>query len=293
MAIYSMTGYGKGVAEADGLKITVELKSVNHRFLDLNIKLPKFFAFAEDMLRKTIQANIQRGHLDVYVNFEDGRQDKRKIEIDYALAEQYALAAKELESKLGVVNNLGANEILRIPEIVNQIADEDDEEVLSALLQEACLAAIESINKMKEKEGAALVADLLVKVSNIKGALPEIQKLAPVTLEEYRTKLRERVSEYLGEAPVDEVKLINEVAFYSDKFCTDEEITRLYTHVAHFEDIVKEGGAIGKKLDLIVQEMNRESNTIGSKCNNAAITEYVVFLKSEIEKIREQIQNLV
>lgn len=293
MAIYSMTGYGKGVAEADGLKITVELKSVNHRFLDLNIKLPKFFAFAEDMLRKTIQANIQRGHLDVYVNFEDGRQDKRKIEIDYALAEQYALAAKELESKLGVVNNLGANEILRIPEIVNQIADEDDEEVLSALLQKACLAAIESINKMKEKEGAALVADLLIKVSNIKGALPEIQKLAPATLEEYRTKLRERVSEYLGEAPVDEVKLINEVAFYSDKFCTDEEITRLYTHVAHFEDIVKEGGAIGKKLDFIVQEMNRESNTIGSKCNNAAITEYVVFLKSEIEKIREQIQNLV
>ena len=293
MTIYSMTGYGKGIAEKDGLKITVELKSVNHRFLDLSIKLPKAFVFAEDTLRKTIQSNIARGHVDVYVNFEDSRKDKCKVALDYDLAEQYVEISKQIAQKFGVENNVCVNEILRIPDVVTQVADESDEDTLSALIKEACLQAIENINAMRAVEGKALVDDLLGKIEGIKQMLPKIQSLAPIALDEYRSKLRERVTEYLKETPIDEVKLINEIAFYSDKVCTDEEITRLYTHISHFESIVKEGGAIGKKLDFIVQEMNRESNTIGSKCNYAAITECVVFLKSEIEKIREQIQNLV
>lgn len=293
MAIYSMTGYGKGIAQEDGLKITIELKSVNHRFLDLNIKIPKIFAFAEDMLRKTIQTNVGRGHIDMYVNFEDNRQDKCTLNIDYDLVGQYIKVAKELEEKFGLVNNLYVNEILRLPDIVTQVANDEDEEKLSELLKEACLGAIDNLNKMREVEGEALIKDLLAKVQGIKEALPEIQKLSPMAVEEYRTKLSERVQEYLKEVPIDEVKLINEVAFYGDKVCIDEEITRLYTHISHFENIVKEGNAVGKKLDFIVQEMNRESNTIGSKCNNAEITKYVVFLKSEIEKIREQVQNLV
>ncbi|MDE7215449.1 MAG: YicC family protein [Clostridia bacterium] len=293
MAIYSMTGYGKGVAEKDGLKITVELKSVNHRFLDLNIKLPKTFAFAEDALRKIIQANVGRGHVDVYVNFEDGRKDKFNIAVDYDLARQYILIAKELKDKFGVENNLGANEIIRIPDVVSQVADESDEETLLSLIKQSCILAIDNLNAMRAVEGKALVDDLLNKVDGISGVLPEIQTLAPIALDEYRTKLRDRVQEYLKETPIDEVKLINEIAFYSDKVCTDEEITRLYTHIAHFRSIVKEGGAVGKKLDFIVQEMNRETNTIGSKCNYAQITERVVYLKSEIEKIREQVQNLV
>ncbi|MDE5549304.1 MAG: hypothetical protein K2J13_03530, partial [Clostridia bacterium] len=144
MTIYSMTGYGKGIAEKDGLKITVELKSVNHRFLDLNIKLPKAFVFAEDALRKTIQSNIARGHVDVYVNFEDLRKDKCKVAVDYDLAEQYAQIAKQIAEKFGVENNLHVNEILRIPEVVTQVAEEDDEETLSALIKEACLQAIEN-----------------------------------------------------------------------------------------------------------------------------------------------------
>lgn len=293
MAIYSMTGYGKGIAEENGLKITVELKSVNHRFLDLNIKLPKVFSFGEDIIRKALQANIGRGHIDVYVNYEDNRQDKCSLNIDYDLAKQYIDVAKQLEEKFGVQNNLYVNELLRIPEVVTQVANDEDEQKLAELLNSACMAAIENINEMRLTEGEALIKDLLGKIQGIKDVLPEIQRLSPVTLDEYRQKLLERVQEYLKEVPVDEVKLINEVAFYSDKFCTDEEITRLYTHISHFENIVKEGGAVGKKLDFIVQEMNRESNTIGSKCNNAEITKYVVFLKSEIEKIREQVQNLV
>ena len=292
-AIYSMTGYGKGIAEQDGLKVTVELKSVNHRFLDLNIKLPKVFTFAEDILRKTIQGAISRGHIDVYVNYEDTRESKKTLSIDYDLAKQYADAAREIWAKCCVENNVCTAEILRMPDVVTQVAKEEDEQLLADLLKSACLNAIDAINAMKLREGSMLVKDLRIKVANIKDTIPKIQDLAPKTLAEYRTKLEERVKEYLKEAPIDEVKLINEIAFYSDKFCTDEEVTRLYTHIDHFKAVLDEGGAVGKKLDFIVQEMNRETNTIGSKCNNAQITECVVFMKSEIEKIREQIQNLV
>ena len=292
-AIYSMTGYGKGIAEQDGLKVTVELKSVNHRFLDLNIKLPKVFTFAEDILRKTIQGAISRGHIDVYVNYEDTRESKKTLSIDYDLAQQYVNAAKQLQDRGIAQNNFLAAEVLRMPDVVTQVAMEEDEEFLADLLKSACVKAIGSINEMKLREGSMLVKDLRVKIEGIENTVPKIQELAPKTLQEYRAKLEERVKEYLKDAPIDEVKLINEIAFYSDKFCTDEEITRLYTHIDHFKAVLDEGGAVGKKLDFIVQEMNRETNTIGSKCNNAQITERVVFMKSEIEKIREQIQNLV
>ncbi|MCI8421140.1 MAG: YicC family protein [Clostridia bacterium] len=292
-AIYSMTGYGKGIAELNGLKVTVELKSVNHRFLDLNIKLPKVFTFAEDILRKTIQGAISRGHIDVYVNYEDTRESKKTLSIDYDLAEQYVLASKQLQEKGIAQNNFFTAELLRMPDVVVQVAKEEDEELLVNLLTSACKAAIENINAMKLREGAMLVKDIRVKIENILTTIPKIQELAPKTLQEYRTKLEERVKEYLKDVPIDEVKLINEVAFYSDKFCTDEEVTRLYTHINHFKSVLDDGGAVGKKLDFIVQEMNRETNTIGSKCNNAQITECVVYMKSEIEKIREQIQNLV
>ena len=288
-----MTGYGKGIAELNGLKVTVELKSVNHRFLDLNIKLPKVFTFAEDILRKTIQGAISRGHIDVYVNYEDTRESKKTLSIDYDLAEQYVLASKQLQEKGIAQNNFFTAELLRMPDVVVQVAKEEDEELLVNLLTSACKAAIENINAMKLREGAMLVKDIRVKIENILTTIPKIQELAPKTLQEYRTKLEERVKEYLKDVPIDEVKLINEVAFYSDKFCTDEEVTRLYTHINHFKSVLDDGGAVGKKLDFIVQEMNRETNTIGSKCNNAQITECVVYMKSEIEKIREQIQNLV
>lgn len=291
-AVYSMTGYGKGTAEKDGLKMSVELKAVNHRFLDLSLKSPKALAFADDMLRKLIQANISRGHIDVYVGFEDGRQNGGELSIDYSLAGEYVKAANELSLRFGMQNNLYANEILRIPDVVKTAENENDENLLTELLKSAALQAISQINAMKEREGLALVEDLLSKVDNVESELPKIQRLAPIALNDYRSKLRERITDFLKETPIDEVKIINEVAFYSDRVCMDEEITRLYTHVSHFRSIICEGGAVGKRLDFIVQEMNRESNTIGSKCNDAEIAKSVVFLKSEIEKIREQIQNL-
>lgn len=292
--IFSMTGYGKGTAEQDGRKAVVELRSVNHRFLDIGFKLPKTLIFAEDGLRKTLQKSLSRGHIDLYVTFEDSREKKNSLKVDYNLASQYVTAARELQARCLIQNNFFVNEVMRMPDVVTCEAQEDEEDakVLGELAIKACAEAIENLNAMRKKEGALLVKDLTNKLDGIEDALPKIEALMPKTVEEYREKLSARLKEFLQDTPIDEDKLVNEVAFFSDRVCTDEEVTRLHTHISHFRDILKEGGAIGKKLDFIVQEMNRETNTVGSKCNNAQITEYVIFLKSEIEKIREQIQNI-
>ena len=292
--IYSMTGYGKGVAEQDGRKATVELKSVNHRFLDLGLKLPKSLMFAEDGLRKAIQKSISRGHIDLFISFDDDREKQQNaFKVDYDLAAKYVLAARELQGRCLIQNNFYVSEVMRMPDVITrETEEEEDEDFIARLVMQACAHALDSLNVMRRREGESLAKDLLAKLDNIEATIPKIEQLAPKTLEEYRDKLSARIKEYLQEVPLDEDKLLNEVAFFSDRICIDEEITRLHTHISHFKEILKDGGAVGKKLDFIVQEMNRETNTIGSKCNNAQITECVIFLKSEIEKMREQVQNL-
>ena len=292
--IFSMTGYGKGVAEQDGRKATVELKSVNHRFLDLGLKLPKSLMFAEDGLRKAIQKPISRGHIDLFISFDDDREKQQNaFKVDYDLAAKYVLAARELQGRCLIQNNFYVSEVMRMPDVITrETEEEEDEDFIARLVMQACAHALDSLNVMRRREGESLAKDLLAKLDNIEATIPKIEQLAPKTLEEYRDKLSARIKEYLQEVPLDEDKLLNEVAFFSDRICIDEEITRLHTHISHFKEILKDGGAVGKKLDFIVQEMNRETNTIGSKCNNAQITECVIFLKSEIEKMREQVQNL-
>ncbi len=292
--IFSMTGYGKGVAEQDGRKVTVELKSVNHRFLDLGLKLPKSLMFAEDGLRKAIQKSISRGHIDLFISFDDDREKQQNaFKVDYDLAAKYVLAARELQGRCLIQNNFYVSEVMRMPDVITrETEEEEDEDFIARLVMQACAHALDSLNVMRRREGESLAKDLLAKLDNIEATIPKIEQLAPKTLEEYRDKLSARIKEYLQEVPLDEDKLLNEVAFFSDRICIDEEITRLHTHISHFKEILKDGGAVGKKLDFIVQEMNRETNTIGSKCNNAQITECVIFLKSEIEKMREQVQNL-
>lgn len=292
--IFSMTGYGKGVAEQDGRKATVELKSVNHRFLDLGLKLPKSLMFAEDGLRKAIQKSISRGHIDLFISFDDDREKQQNaFKVDYDLAAKYVLAARELQGRCLIQNNFYVSEVMRMPDVITrETEEEEDEDFIARLVMQACAHALDSLNVMRRREGESLAKDLLAKLDNIEATIPKIEQLAPKTLEEYRDKLSARIKEYLHEVPLDEDKLLNEVAFFSDRICIDEEITRLHTHISHFKEILKDGGAVGKKLDFIVQEMNRETNTIGSKCNNAQITECVIFLKSEIEKMREQVQNL-
>lgn len=292
MQVYSMTGYGKGVSESQNQRLTIELKAVNHRFLDINVKLPKGFTFAEDIIRKIVKDNMVRGHFDIFVNYEDSRQDKVDVSVDYALATKYFEIANKISELIGKQNNVGANELMHMTDVINPIANEQDEEFLATLVKDACTIACKNINTMRAKEGDLIMSDLLDKVSELEGYVKEIEKLAPIMVEEHKAKLQERIQEALQEVVLDETRLLNEVAFYSDKVCVDEEITRLFSHITHFRTIVQTGGAVGKKLDFIVQEMNRETNTIGSKCCNIAVTDKVLSCKNLIEKIREQIQNI-
>lgn len=292
MIVKSMTGYGKGVYEDGQIKLTVELKVVNHRFLDIGIKAPKQFNFAEDALRKTIKSGLVRGHVDVYVNYEDNREIKNEVTADYALAAQYYELSQNIASKIGLSNNVGVYELLKMPDVVTiKVGDMDEEELLKAL-NGACVQAIENLDKMRIKEGEAMKADVLAKAAEVEKLVSEIEKLAPDMTAVHREKVRERVQEYLAGVSVDEEKFINEMAFYADKVAVDEELTRLKSHISHLRSIVEKGGAIGKQLDFVVQEMNREANTTGSKCCDINVANLVVALKSEIEKIREQIQNI-
>ena len=292
MIVKSMTGYGKGVYEDGQIKLTVELKVVNHRFLDIGIKAPKQFNFAEDALRKTIKSGLVRGHVDVYVNYEDNREIKNEVTADYALAAQYYELSQNIASKIGLSNNVGVYELLKMPDVVTiKVGDMDEEELLKAL-NGACVQAIENLDKMRIKEGEAMKADVLAKTAEVEKLVSEIEKLAPDMTAVHRKKVRERVQEYLAGVSVDEEKFINEMAFYADKVAVDEELTRLKSHISHLRSIVEKGGAIGKQLDFVVQEMNREANTTGSKCCDINVANLVVALKSEIEKMREQIQNI-
>ena len=292
MIVKSMTGYGKGVYEDGQLRLTVELKVVNHRFLDIAVKTPKQFNFAEDALRKTIKNGLVRGHVDVYVNFEDNREIKNEVSADYALAEQYYELSKGIAARTGLTNNVGVYELLKMPDVVTiKVGDMDEEELLKAL-DCACRQAIENLDKMRVKEGEAMKADVLAKTAEVEKLVGQIEELAPGMTAVHREKVRERVQEYLDGVAIDEEKFINEMAFYADKVAVDEELTRLNSHIAHLRAIVEKGGAIGKQLDFVVQEMNREANTTGSKCCDINVANLVVALKSEIEKIREQIQNI-
>lgn len=250
--IFSMTGYGKGVAEQDGRKATVELKSVNHRFLDLGLKLPKSLMFAEDGLRKAIQKSISRGHIDLFISFDDDREKQQNaFKVDYDLAAKYVLAARELQGRCLIQNNFYVSEVMRMPDVITrETEEEEDEDFIARLVMQACAHALDSLNVMRRREGESLAKDLLAKLDNIEATIPKIEQLAPKTLEEYRDKLSARIKEYLQEVPLDEDKLLNEVAFFSDRICIDEEITRLHTHISHFKEILKDGGAVGKNSIL-------------------------------------------
>ncbi|MFI3228534.1 MAG: YicC/YloC family endoribonuclease [Bacillota bacterium] len=287
----SMTGYGKGEAELGGRKATVELKSVNHRFLDLSIKLPRGFQFVEDSIKKAISASCTRGHIDAYVNYEDNRESKAVISIDYDLVQQYINASLQLAAK-GFSDNLGVAEILKVPDVVKIVADTDDENEIQKVVVEAAQKAVVALVKMRGAEGARLVADLKLKLIDIQNGVNRIAVQAPNVQIEHREKMIERIQEVLGDVTLDEQKLANEVAFYADKCNIDEEITRLNGHIAHYNEIFSAGGAMGKKLDFLTQETNREVNTIGSKSNNSIITKEVLLLKNIVEMIREQVQNI-
>lgn len=288
----SMTGYGKGEYSIDNRTLTVELKSVNHRFLDISVKQPKIFNFAEDILRKTMQNAFSRGHIDVYLTYEDKSSEKSKLAIDRVLFENYLEIAKQLESDFSVPNDLTASVILKLNDVIVEEKSEADQEILLLLLTNALKVASENLAVMREKEGKTIKFDFINRLKVSANLLEEIKKRAPEVIADYRVKLLERVKEALADVALDEARLINEVAFFTDKANIDEEITRFDCHIKQFEELIESTEPIGRKLDFLLQEMNREVNTMGSKANDTALINCVVELKTELEKMREQIQNI-
>ncbi len=287
----SMTGYGKGIAEGHDRKITIELRSVNHRFLDISSKLPRALIFCEETVRKVLSKHFVRGHIDVYCSYEDNREGKARIKLDTVIAQKYQSIASELES-LGIVNDLSVSNVLKMPEVLTAQTEEDDDTIIQNLLEEALESAAEKLMKMRETEGEILKKDLIEKFDYIAVLTDEMEKRTPKVSEEYAEKLKARIVESLQSVSYDEARLLNEVAFFVDKANIDEEITRLKAHIKHGLSILKENGAVGKKMDFLVQEMNREVNTTGSKSNDSLLTEKMLQIKIEVEKIREQVQNI-
>lgn len=288
----SMTGYGKGQASADGRKVTVEIKTVNHKFFDWSMKMPKGFLFVEDDAKKTVATAVNRGHIDVFVTYEQEAATASEYSVDRALAEKYVAAARELADATGVEFDVTAYALMKNPDVVSlKVADVDDE-TLKNLVLTALGEALGNLVAMREKEGASQVVDITEKLDSMQRSLDLIKKYAPEVVGDYRKKLTARITETLGSAVADMSRVATEIALFADKCAIDEEITRLGVHIATMREYLTYTDPVGRKLDFLVQEMNREANTIGSKANDLRITEQVLKLKNDIEKIREQAQNV-
>ena len=288
----SMTGYGKGEYKEGGIELTCEIKTVNNRYLDVSLKMPRIFTAYEEIIRSLIRGKLTRGHADVFVSFKDKREKPTSLTADLALATAYVNAAKAIKERFPeLVDDVTVSSVLRYPEVLRQdeVASADDE--LINALKTAVSMALDKLNEMRSVEGEKLKADMLSRMTTIEGLVKEVSLRAPQVAEEHKQKLLTRVREYLDGVNPDESRLLTEVAVFTDKSNIDEELTRLYSHIAQFRDICEEG-IVGRKLDFLVQEFNREANTTCSKSNDVAVTRLGLALKNEIEKVREQVQNL-
>ncbi len=288
----SMTGYGRGEYREGGIELSVEIKTVNNRYLDALIKAPRIFAAYEEVIRARVREKITRGHADVYVSLSDKREKKKTLELDEGVAASYIAAAKRL-SRLSsdIPFDVTATSLLRMPDVVVRDESQAADDELIAALTSALSSALENLNAMRFKEGEKLRADMLSRMDRIEQLVKMVAERAPLVAEDYRAKLKEKIEKYLQGATYDEGKLLTEVALFSDKSNIDEELTRLKSHIEQFRDICR-SPIVGRKLDFLVQEFNRETNTICSKSNDITITKCGLELKNEIEKIREQVQNV-
>ena len=290
--MYSMTGYGRGSASLDGRELTIELKSVNNRFLDIGMKLPRQLSFLEDQLRKLLNDSLNRGHVDVFVNYRNLRSDAKTVRVDQALLKAYLASARESARALDLADDLTLSRALTLPDVTTILPADEDQQALAELSKSVMSEAIENLKIMRQKEGERLKLDLSARMDTMTGYAAVIERRAPAVVEEYRVKLTARIEELLGETEVDRARLATEVAIFADRAAIDEEIVRLNTHLIHFRELLEANEPVGRKMDFLVQEMNRECNTIGSKANDAELTSIVLLCKAEIEKLREQIQNI-
>ena len=289
----SMTGYGRCRVCADGRELTLELKAVNHRFLDITFRLPKNLAFLEDSLRTRInQSNLRRGHVDVFVTYQNTRTDARVVNIDAGLLEAFNAAMKTVHKSLDDFRRASAAEVLTLSGALSVAQADEDTEAVTTLAEQAFDGAVEALIAMRDREGAHLAEDLLSNLKELASLREKIAERAPSVPEEYRTRLTARLEEWQVNA-VDPQRVAQEVAIMADRCAIDEELSRLEGHIVQFTDSVQNGTEVGRKLDFLLQEMNREVNTTGSKASDALITQAVVDAKCIIEKLREQVQNAV
>ena len=290
--ISSMTGFGRATAIEDGRELTVELKSVNHRYLDLAFRMPKHIGFIESELRKLMGERLSRGHVDIFVAYRNTRTDARRVEIDYALLGAYLDSAKEAVSRFGLTDDITLSAALRLPDVSDIIEAEEDRGAVTELALKAAQRALDELKVMRANEGERLFNDLFQRVTAVESIVSSISARAPVVVEEYRRKLTERIESVLEAVEIDRARLATEIAIFADRASIDEELVRLLSHTAQMREALAGDESAGRRLDFIVQEMNREFNTIGSKANDADIVSAVILGKGEIEKIREQLQNI-
>ena len=290
--LLSMTGYGSAKGTVEGQEITVELKSVNNRFLDCSVRMPRSFLFAEDAVKKAVTAGVTRGKVDVFVSAQASQDSGTVVLVNEGLAREYRDAIARIAESLELENGLTAFSIARLPDVLTVERREIDKDKATAALAEITAKAVEEFNAMREREGEWLRRDMLAKLDTIEKYVSIVEERSPQTVKEYRERLEARLREVLADRSLDEQRVITEAAIFADRTAVDEETVRLRSHIAQFRTLLQEGSPILRKPDFLVQELNREMNTIGSKCSDSYLAQVVVDLKSELEKIREQIQNV-
>ena len=289
--IKSMTGYGRAKLSKDDREYQIEIKSVNHRYLDISVRIPKQLSYLEETIKKEIAKKVKRGIIDVFVTFENNSLEGKEIKINTELAKAYIDELKKLAEKENILSDIQVTEISKYPDVLNIQSSQDDEKITEEVLETITIAT-DNLVQMRETEGNKISEDLLKRLNIINKKVEEIAKLSTGLIEEYVVKLKERINEILKNQEIDKTRLAQEVVIYADKCSIEEEVTRLNSHISQYKNLLNSYEAIGKKQDFIIQEMNRETNTIGSKANNLEITNGVIDIKTEIENIREQVQNI-
>ena len=290
--IKSMTGYGSAKGTVEGIEVCVELKSVNNKFLDTSVRLPRNFLFAEETIKSAVMSHISRGKVDVFVTVDTSMADDMIVKVNEPLLKGYIEALESISKEHGLTNDLTAMSVSRFPDVLNVEKKELDADAVAEGIRVIAEQALCDFDGMRIREGAKLKEDVLSKLETIEKLVGIIETESPKTVEEYREKLKQKLFEVLGTTDIDETRIITEAAIFADKVAVDEETVRLHSHMAQLRSMLDGGSPIGRKIDFLLQEFNREANTTGSKCQNAEIAHVVVNLKSEIEKIREQIQNI-
>ena len=290
--VKSMTGYGRAEQTIRGRKITVEVRSVNNRYLDCSVRMPRLYLFAEDTLKSKVQKSISRGKVDVFITLVSSGAEQLKVTVNRAVADGYYAALKELAGTYGLQEDISVSLLSHFPDVLLAEKTEEDTEAAAQDICGVLDLALADFDQMRTREGQRLSDDIIARAGTIEQLLSAVEERSPQTVFEYRQRLEDRMREVLENTQLDPARILTEAAIFADKVAVDEETVRLHSHLSQLREMLSKGGAIGRKLDFLIQEFNREANTIGSKCNDIQIARHVVDIKAEIEKIREQVQNI-